>query len=171
MSIETILALMNQRASDEAVRQGIWTLDALRHALKQFPADTPVVFEDGKSPSNLHAYRGYYDRLSIGTKRHRDDYATQLNGGGQGFEAGPLGYYTPGAHDVTIAEPVTAAEMVRALDIADGEEFEGYKGGQYGMHGDTFIHVAEYGDCGRLVVGLLSDLTGRVVIETTEEEF
>lgn len=135
-----------------ARRQKIMTLGELRAAFKMLPPAT-LVTVNGEAPSSLASYRGMYERLAIGTKRYRDDYRTELHEGHEAFG------YRSGAHDVSIAEPVTAAEMVKALDLADGEEFEGYKGGQFEMHSGTWMHVADYGDCGLAVYGVTLDGT------------
>jgi len=164
MSIQDLLAAANEQIRRKANDQGILTLGALRAALSMAPADAPVVIDNGEVPASLASYRGYYERLAIGTKRHRDDYRTEIHR----YHASD--FYQPGASDVTIAEPVTATEVIKALDIANGEDFEGYKGGQFDMHSGTFLHVAEYGDCGREVVGAHLD-GDRVVIETAEEEW
>lgn len=164
MNLNGLHAAAQALAGDQARRNGIMTLGELRAALKVLPAETPVVMDSGESPASLSSYRGYYERLGIGTQRHRDDHATELHR----YHA--TDWYTPGASDVTIAEPVTAAEMVKALDLADGEDFEGYKGGQFEMHGGTWIHAAEHGDCGNAVVGIRID-GDRAVIETAEEEW
>ena len=148
---------------DSARRQNIMTLGELRAALKMLPADTPVAVH-GAAPASLASYRGMYERLAIGVVRHRDDYRTELH---EGHE---YGGYRSGAREVTIAEPVTAAEMVKALNLADGEEFEGYKGGQFEMHSGTWMHVAEYGDCGLAVYGVRLD-GATAVIEAGEYEW
>ena len=165
--IASLLAQAGEMARENASRNGILTLSGLRAALKMIPPETPVVC-GGKSPAVIASYRGYYERLAIGTDRDRDDYETKLHGGGPACDSEYFGHYQPGADQVTIAEPVTAAELLKALDLADGEEFEGYKGGQFAMHGGTLMHVAEYGDCGRMLVGLRLD-GERAVIETAEE--
>jgi hypothetical protein len=106
--------------------------------------------DDGSAPSSLTSYRGYYERLAITTERHRDDYRTEPHR----LAAHPDYDPDPALASVTIAAPVTAAEMVKALNLADGERFEGYKGGRYDMHSGTWMHAAEYGDCGRAVYGI-----------------
>jgi hypothetical protein len=78
------------------------------------------------------------------------------------------GYYERLA--IAQGDPITAAEFVKVLDDADGSTFMGYKGGEYTMHSGTFVHVAEYGDCGRAVVGVHVD-GDVVVIETEGEEW
>lgn len=153
-------------SNESARRQNIWTLGDLRSALQKLPPGTPVIVDTGAAPSNLHSYRGYYERLSIGTERHRDDYETR----GNRFGAHPDYDPSPALADVTIAEPVTAAEMVKALDLADGADFGGYKGGTYWMDAGTWMHVAEYGECGRAVYGLRITDTG-AVIETGEYQW
>jgi hypothetical protein len=151
---------------DSARRQNILTLGELRDALKALPAETPVVMADGNAPAELSSYRGYYERLAIETNRHCDDYETKVSR----YAAHPDYDPEPAVAGVTIAEPVTAAEMVKALDLADGEAFGGYKGGHYEMHSGTWMHAAEYGDVGLAVYGVrVTD--GKAVIETGEYEW
>ena len=151
--------------SDESARrQKIVTLGDLRGMLKMLPPDTPVVMDSGAAPASLASYRGYYERLAIGTTRHRDDYSTEVIR----LLAHPDYDPDPALGSVHIAEPVTASEMVKALDLADGERFEGYKGGQYLMHSGTWMHAAEYGKCDRAVYGIRLDEGKGAVIETGE---
>lgn len=144
--------VVNGMSDDSARRQKITNLGELRAALKALPADTPVLV-NGTAPTGLASYRGMYERLAIGIRSRRDGTGTALE------KFGASDYYEPGAAEVTIAQPATAAEVVRALDLADGEEFEGYKGGQYEMHPGTWMHVADYGDIGLAVYGVRFDGT------------
>jgi hypothetical protein len=168
--MEFFMDLVKAKTNDDARRAGAMTLGELRTALAALPPETRVLLEDGATPGALSSYRGYYDRLAI--EPSRDEHArdeTVLVGGGPGFDSEFIGHYQPGADEVLIAAPCTAAEMVKALDLADGEQFEGYKGGQFAMDRHTFLHVAEYSRTGRYVCGL-RDETDSAVIETAEED-
>lgn len=146
-------------SDDSARRQKIMTLGELRAALKMLPPETPITV-NGHVPASLASYRGFYERLAIGTRRHRDDCETRVNR----YAAHPDYDPDPAVADVTIAEPVTAAEMVRALDLADGLDFGGYKGGVYEMHAGTWMHVAESGDCGQAVYGVHVDGETAIIV-------
>jgi hypothetical protein len=150
---------------ESARRQKIMTLGELRAALQMLPLSTPVTV-NGQPPASLASYRGMYERLAIGAKRHRDDYETRVNR----YTAHPDYDPDPAVADVTIAEPVTAEEMVKALDLADGLDFGGYKGGVFEMHAGTWMHVAESGDCGLAVYGVRLD-GGTAVIVAGEYEW
>lgn len=98
------------------------------------------------------------------------DMPIALEGGGHpGAVDSYRGYYERLAFEPT-NEPTTVAYVLTVLDEADGETFEGYKGGDYTMGAHTFLHVAHYGDCGPQVVGLRVE-ADRAVLETKEEEF
>lgn len=76
---------------------------------------------DGAAPREFMSYRGYYERLGL-------DWTP--------------GQYTPERQDKTVAELLAQArECV-------GKTFRGYKGGDYTMHVDTLVHVAEHGSSG-----------------------
>jgi len=40
------------------------------------------------------------------------------------------------------------SEMLKHARNADGEIFQGYKGGDFKMDRDTRVHIGEYGECG-----------------------
>lgn len=54
------------------------------------------------------------------------------------------GYYNQLALGTGL-EPITAAELLTAASAAKGKVFQGYKGGDYLMTGDTAVWFAEYG--------------------------
>lgn len=43
--------------------------------------------------------------------------------------------------------PITVGELIQKGRDAIGSTFEGYKGGEYIMHGDTIVYVDNYGEC------------------------
>ncbi len=45
-------------------------------------------------------------------------------------------------------EKTTAEEMLRHAKSALGKTFYGWKGGEYQMNGDTFVNIANHGECG-----------------------
>ena len=171
MNVEYLMELVNAKCNDDARRAGVMTLGALRDGLAVLPRELPVFLVGGDTPRALSSYRGYYERLAIepnaGYPTHNE---TGVRGGGESFQSDHWGLYEPGISDITIASPCTVGDMIAALDLADGERFEGYKGGQFTMDRSTFMHVAEYGTCGHFVFALRVE-ADRVVIETKEEEF
>ena len=52
---------------------------------------------------------------------------------------------------------------------ACGAVMTGYKGGDFPMHRASIMWVADYGDCGRKLVGLRTE-TNRVVVETASDD-
>lgn len=113
--------------------------------------------------------------VSLGTLRSAlavlpPDLPVVIDGGGSPGELDSYrGYYERLAFDPS-GEATTAAAVIASLDAADGETYQGYKGGDYDMGGHTFLHVASYGDCGPCVVGLRVE-ADRAVIETKDEEW
>jgi len=128
------------------------TIGGLRSALTSLDGKAKV-FIDGRSPTALSSYRGYYDHLAI----ERDGIAKHER-------------TEPGNGEVRIKADPTVAELIKALDLADGEVFEGYKGGQFHMHSSTDLWVSENGCCDQLRVSSITATPGRVDLATTEEE-
>lgn len=121
------------------------------------------VYVDGVSPTRLASYRGFYDQLAI-ERRQFDWDRTELSGRG-----GSYGDYTPGHSGVHIRNNATVADLITALQLAIGEEFEGYKGGQFRMDEDTILWVSEYGDCdSRRVFDIREEADGSVNLITYE---
>lgn len=88
--------------------------------LGDHPAEMPVLVEvDGETlpASELHSYRGFYEQLAIGF--------------GQAWPRSPV-YATVG-------------ELRAALQGAIGRTFEGWKGGDFTMSGDTTLWIAPEG--------------------------
>lgn len=149
----------------------VTTIGALRSALATLDPDAEV-FIDNRRPTALSSYRGYYDHLAIerGATEHAE---TALDEPGDPFELNMAGYgtYTPGSNEVRIKHPATVREVAKALDLADGATFEGYKGGQFTMCPDSDLWVSEYGTCDRLRIAGVEVLPGRVDLVTTEEDW
>lgn len=115
-------------------------IGGLAAELKKYNQKAPV-YVDGSCPTSLSSYRGFYDQLAI----ERDAFGferTELSGRGKSF-----GDYTPGHSAVHIRTNPTVGDLVKALNLAVGEEFEGFKGGQFRMDEDTILWVSQYGDC------------------------
>jgi hypothetical protein len=63
----------------------------------------------------------------------------------------------------------TVGFALKILRDALGRHFTGYKGGEFLMSEDTPLWLAEYGDCGRAIIGI--DLPeGRAILKTKEVE-
>lgn len=150
------------------------TIGGLREALRALDPSA-AIYIDNRRPTALSSYRGYYDQLAI--ERHRHEGAlhdrTELSGRHEPFELNMAGYgtYSPGNAEVRIKDEPTVTDLIEALDLADGEVFEGYKGGQFTMHARTDLWVSEHGDVDRLRIFAVEDLPGRVDLLTREEEW
>ena len=70
------------------------------------------------------------------------------------------GYYCDLAFDPD-CEKISAGDLLKQCRGAMGEIFEGYKGGEYAMHANTPLWVAEYGECGKKLVDVLD--SGEVI--------
>jgi hypothetical protein len=66
------------------------------------------------------------------------------------------GYYSDLAFDPTDG-PTTVGKLLAECNVANGNTFEGYKGGEYAMGKDTPLWVAGYGDA-----------SGRAIVATTD---
>lgn len=140
-------------------------LDALENVNQE-----ALIFVDNKPPTALSSWRGVYRDLAIETDEHDDYQETRLSGKGDPFDMNMAGYgrYTPGHSGVEIEQPPTVGEFCKALNLAIGEEFEGYKGGQYTMWRTTTIWVCEYGRAYEKWVDGVEDLGDRVDLVTKE---
>lgn len=146
-------------------------IGGLRDALSTLNPNLPV-YVGNRPPTALSSYRGYYDHLAI--ERGGTGYeATVLEGRGDPFELNMAGYgtYSPGHGRVRIASDATVADLTFALDLAIGETFEGYKGGQFVMRAGTDLWVSEYGDVDQLRVVAVEDLPDRVDLVLEGEEW
>ena len=148
------------------------TIGDLRSALASLDQGAEV-FIDNRRPTALSSYRGYYDHIAIERSESAKHERTELDGRGEPFELNMAGYgtYAPGNGEVRIKVDATVADLVAALDLADGEVFEGYKGGQFAMDSGTDLWVSQYGSCDCLRVTGIESLPGRVDLVTTVEEW
>lgn len=135
-------------------------------SLATIPQDVPV-YVDGKPPTALSSYRGYYSDLAIERTEVKHE-KTELVERGGAFEAPYIGYYEPGSPKVRIKADPTVADLVEALNLAVGSVFEGYKGGQYEMHLSTDLWVSEWGDCDSRRIFRIAGDSGAANIETLE---
>ena len=75
------------------------------------------------------------------------------------------GYYMDLAF-VPLGKPRTVKEALKEALLAHGKTFEGYKGGEFTMEGDTPVWYSHYGSCGPAIIGI----TDEGVILTQEDE-
>lgn len=75
------------------------------------------------------------------------------------------GYYSDLAfsHDAAMA---TAGDALTSCKECMGQMFEGYKGGEFWMHGGTPVWIANYGESGLCLMGIGNDGT----LLTAQEE-
>ena len=78
------------------------------------------------------------------------------------------GYYDQLA--ICCGRPKSVAAFLDILRRADGQEFTGYKGGEFTMHSSTPMWVSEYGECSDRAVMGVTVLDGFAVITTALDE-
>lgn len=125
------------------MRDGQFTLDDLRRALKKVNPDLRVEYAfGGLMPTGFGSYRGDYGNLALGFR--------ELDGR---------------------TKAMTVAELIEECEEADGQTYQGYKGGDFKMSGNTPVWVANYGDStGTVIVGV-SDDGYTVRLETAYREY
>lgn len=150
----------------------ITTIGGLRDALAKFPSDLPI-FIDKRHPTALSSYRGFYNDLAIersGNNITQDE--TVLDERPEPLDLPFSGHYWPGCAEVRIKQPATVGELVKALNLAIGATFEGYKGGQYTMHAGTDLWVSEYGHVDDLrIVSILEAAPDHIDLRTEEQRW
>ena len=98
---------------------------------------TVWVFDDLMLNGQFYSYRGYYDQLAIS--------------------------YEFGVWD---KDAISVVELIKKLEAAKGQEFEGYKGGDFMMFGSTSIWLANYSHSpGAIITGYVEDY-GRIYLQT-----
>lgn len=159
MDIHDIVSAMVRQ--DETDR-GVLGLGELRNMLDQFPRHLPITL-NGKAPTSINSYRGYYEHLAIGTDKERQ---------GERSEAIPKQRHDWTDADtqcVVLGSAGTVGDLIDALDLCDGATFEGYKGGDFTMRRSTLMFAAEWGDCGQGIVGASVE-GGTVVLAVAVDE-
>jgi len=84
------------------------------------------------TPNRVTSYRGYYEDLGIVPDRRED------------------------------VQPLNVSGVIRLLEFAIGQEFTGYKGGEFVMSRSTRVWVSEYGSASGLSVYAVEDVSNIV---------
>lgn len=113
------------------------TLGEFIYELEKHDADTEIRFDFGAHPAGFDSYRGYYDQIAL---EYKSDYNK--------------------ADEMTVGALLTLAKAAR------GEEFTGYKGGQYVMLSTTELWASNYGVCSRMAIVGVTDHDWIVIINT-----
>ena len=66
-------------------------------------------------------------------------------------------------------DEVTIRDFVSELNASWGKTFTGYKGGDFIMDAETPLWAAEYGECGRAIIGILKH-KNEIILTTKEIE-
>ncbi len=81
------------------------------------------------------------------------------------------GYYTDLSLDYDSDErSKNVEELLKMFEGADGQIFDGYKGGDYTMNRKTLVWVAPYGSCGRMLVDIKSKGNITTIITQDDDE-
>ena len=149
----------------------IGTLGELYVALEPFD-QRAAIYVDNLPPTGLSSWRGVYAELAIETEE-AEYPETVLDRRPEPFEMNMAGYgtYHGGHGRVEIKQPPTVGEFRKAQDLANGTEFEGYKGGQFIMDARTGLWVSDYGRYERKKIAGIEDLGVRVDLVTTEVDW
>lgn len=148
------------------MKDDLTTIGGLIAALAPLDRDAEV-YIDNRRPTALSSYRGYYDHLAI-ERSGAEHPSTERDEPGRPFELNGYGTYEPGIFEVRIKHPATVGELVKALELAEGATFEGYKGGQFYMDSGSELWVSEHGEYSGLRVVGVEALPGRVDLVTKE---
>lgn len=73
------------------------------------------------------------------------------------------GYYSDLAFESLTCKESKVSEFLKMLEDSLGEIFTGYKGGDYLMEEGTPVWIAEYGSCGKKLIGIKDD--GSFILE------
>lgn len=126
--------------------------------------NNPVLI-DGETPTGISSYRGFYEDLAIECGLE-ENAATKLDDRGEPYYSQYLGHYHPGHLGVSIVKVPLVSDLVHALQLCIGKEFEGYKGGQFAMTADTRIWVSRYGECSSVQIETIEVKNGHAELLT-----
>jgi hypothetical protein len=146
MNIHDAISAMVRRDETD---KGTLTLGEVMDALRSLPKGSLVTI-NGKKPTSINSYRGYYEHLAIATDERQ---------GGERSEViepyrGQYSYSNADAAEVLIGSCGVVDDLLNALALCIGATFQGYKGGDFTMGYDTLMFAAEWGACGQRIVGV-----------------
>ena len=147
------------------------TLGSLRGLLLECEPEARVLI-NGKPPVSIQSYRGFYEQAAITiTEEAQYPDKPELDEKSPPFASKYFsgGVYSPGHSEMKFPQNPTVAQVIEGIELCYGEEFEGYKGGQYVFHANTDVWQSEYGSCSQLAVVGVSDEVSVVRIEVKGE--
>jgi hypothetical protein len=148
-------------------------VDGLKKCSPEARVLVRVAGED-QPPTSIASWRGVYAEASFTREPlSKPPAEPQLDDPGKGFssEYVPGGYYQPGHASCELPENPTVAQVITAIELCYGEEFEGYKGGQFTFDSDTPVWCAEYGSAAHNACYEVEDGVDVAVILTRDEEW
>lgn len=140
-----------------------FALGDLDQALAAMPSRAKVHFDTGEVLATLCSYRGYYSHLAITPEPHYPAAGAK--------QSTILRSRDGVAHSVEVGATGSVAQVRRALALTRGNEFYGYKGGEFLMDDTTALHVAPYGDTTPVVIVGVRLEGNRVIVETTSDDY
>ena len=149
MNIHDVISAMVRHDETD---KGTLTLGVLMDALRALPEGALVTI-NGKKPTSINSYRGYYEHLAIGTDERRRGERSEV------IEPyrGQYSYSDADAAEVLIGSCGVVGDLLNALALCIGATFQGYKGGDFTMDHDTLMFAAEWSDCGQRITGVSVD--------------
>jgi hypothetical protein len=121
------------------------TLGELIKQLEKCKPETEVRFDFVYMvPTRFRSYRGFYAALALGYGNSSDK---------QG--------------NVERTKEPTVAELLELCYKANGEAYEGYKGGTYYMNNQTPVWVANYGEVGNTAIVSVLDQGWQAILLTS----
>jgi len=78
------------------------------------------------------------------------------------------GYYSDLALDYRFCKQMTVKQLLKMFEGADGQTYEGYKGGDFTMSRKTLVWVATYGECGRMLIDI--ETKGEITTICTQDD-
>lgn len=76
------------------------------------------------------------------------------------------GYYEDLAIGYQDGGECKVSDLLKALEAVDGETLYGYKGGEYRMHSDTVVWVANHNESGGTAIVDVVDDSWRIILKT-----
>lgn len=147
------------------------TLGELVSLLKTCDPEARVLI-NGHAPVSIESYRGYYKdaAITVGGVAEQPEVPT-LDDPGKPFEMNMAGYgtYTPGHSEMLFPKNPTVEQVIAGIELCYGEEFEGYKGGQFLFDSHTDVWQSEWSQCSQLGVVGIEDAVDVVRINVEKE--
>ena len=161
------LALEQERISAEE-----YCLGSLIADLKNIKSDLIVEIDNGKFP--LKEYLGYAEEGNKGDEKYEDGYFKgyfKYNRKNLSVFDSWRGIYSQLAMEFSDNnQNITVNDLLIMAEFINGKYLGGYKGGDYLMHLNTPIHIANHGTSGNTKLVGVYESNGKAVLKTRIED-